>query len=150
MKRIVVITLAVAVPVFLSTRVVFPPSADEPEPQGVQLPLLMGVGVFEALALGLAVAMLVAAPTVIRSLDEGYRPSAWVLTGVAAWLLGNWWVHDNLHRVVGMNLDGLIALEYGFHVTLMLGGGAAVVALAHLARLVGRNADTGQSVNASR
>jgi len=149
MKRILIITLAVAAPVFLSTRAIFPPPAHGPQPQGIQLPLFIGIGVFEALALGFAVATLISAPRIISGLEPEYRVPAWVLTGTASWLLGNWWVHDNLHMVVGMDFGGLLALEYSFHVTLMLAGAAAVAALARLARLVrARHGHSRQPVNA--
>jgi hypothetical protein len=38
------------------------------------------------------------------------------------WLLGNWWAHDSLHQHVGMHLDGLLRIEYGFHITLIIAG----------------------------
>jgi hypothetical protein len=43
-----------------------------------------------------------------------------------AWLLMNWWAHDGLHQHVGMNLHGLLWIEYGFHFTLIIS--AVVVA----------------------
>lgn len=135
MKRVVIITLAVAAPVFLSTRAIFPPPAHGPQPQGLQIALFMGVGAAEALSLGLAVALLVSAPRVIRGLPPSSRRPAGVVTAVAAAWLGNWWIHDNLHMVVGMDIPGLLALEYGFHVTLMAASACAVWALARLARL---------------
>jgi hypothetical protein len=39
-----------------------------------------------------------------------------------AWFLISWWPHDSLHKHVGLNYDGLLAIEYGFHVTLILAG----------------------------
>mgnify|MGYP000870974538 CR=1 FL=1 len=34
----------------------------------------------------------------------------------------NWWPHDSLHIHIGMDLGGLLALEYVFHITLMVAG----------------------------
>ena len=42
--------------------------------------------------------------------------------------MGNWWMHDNLHVHTGLNIPGLLAIEYGFHVTL----GVAGLVLAYL------------------
>jgi len=39
-----------------------------------------------------------------------------------AWLLFNWWPHDSLHIYNGMNLAGLLVIEYVFHITLMIAG----------------------------
>ena len=44
------------------------------------------------------------------------------------WYLVNWWPHDNLHLLIGVNnLWGLLWIEYGFHFTMMVA--AAVLAL---------------------
>lgn len=37
-----------------------------------------------------------------------------------SWLLISWWPHDNLHLHNGMNLQGLLYIEYGFHLTLII------------------------------
>ncbi len=36
------------------------------------------------------------------------------------WFLVSWWPHDNLHIHNGMDLQGLLYIEYGFHVTLIV------------------------------
>ncbi len=36
------------------------------------------------------------------------------------WMLVSWWPHDNLHVHNGMNLQGLLYIEYGFHLTLII------------------------------
>jgi hypothetical protein len=38
------------------------------------------------------------------------------------WFLVSWWPHDNMHIHNGNDLQGLLYIEYGFHVTLMAGG----------------------------
>jgi hypothetical protein len=35
------------------------------------------------------------------------------------WFLVSWWPHDNLHLHNGFDLQGLLYIEYGFHVTLI-------------------------------
>lgn len=135
MKRALIITVAVAIPVFLSTRLIFPLPEDGPQPRGIQVPLFIGLGVAEALALGLAVATAVSARRLIKRMPKADRVPAWLLVLATIWVLGNWWVHDNLHIMVGEDITGLLAIEYGFHVTLILAGAAAVAAFARLARL---------------
>jgi hypothetical protein len=58
------------------------------------------------------------------------RERAVIIYLSTVWLLGNWWVHDALHIVNGMNPTGLLKIEYGFHVTLILAGAALAYALA--------------------
>lgn len=135
MKRTLTITLAVAIPVFLSTRLIFPLPEHGPQPEGIQLPLFILLGAFEALALGLAVAVLVSARRLIERLPRVERGQAWVLAIGLTWFLGNWWLHDNLHLQVGEHVPGLLALEYGFHATMIGAGAAMVVASVRLARV---------------
>jgi hypothetical protein len=39
-----------------------------------------------------------------------------------AWFLVNWWPHDSLHRVIGLDWSRLLLVEYGFHLPLLLAG----------------------------
>ena len=38
------------------------------------------------------------------------------------WLSVSWWPHGHLHQVVGENLEELLYIEYGFHVTAIIAG----------------------------
>jgi hypothetical protein len=58
--------------------------------------------------------------------------------------LGNWWLHDGLHMVVGMHVGGLLAIEYGFQVTLIIAALALTWALAKMAQ--SRGAETTRRV----
>ena len=98
------------------------PSADFPQPTDAQLPLFILLNVAEALAFGLGISFLIFG----YPLTQSILPASNRLTLGAhlsiAWLLLNWWPHDSLHVANGMNLNGLLAIEYGFHVTLMVAG----------------------------
>jgi hypothetical protein len=135
MRKTVLIMLAVAVPAFLAAPLLFPVSADVPEPSSGQMPLFLLLSVVESLALGLAVAIAVRAPRVIRLLPAPEQRPATVATVAAVWFLGNWWVHDGLHMMAGLHIGRLLAIEYAFHVTLMVAGAALVGALGRLAGL---------------
>jgi len=80
------------------------------------------LNVAESLAFGLGVAFLIFGYPLVRAIS----PASELLTRLAhvsiAWLLLNWWPHDSLHIANGHNIPGLIAIEYGFHITLMLAG----------------------------
>lgn len=98
------------------------PPADSPMPTGAQLPLFILLNIAEGLAFGLGIAFLVFGYPVVRAI----APASTGLTRAAhlsiAWLLSNWWPHDGLHIHNGMNWGGLLGIEYGFHVTLMIAG----------------------------
>ena len=134
--KFIAVVAVVAIPAFVLAPMLFPSPADMPAPTGVQLPLFIGLGVFEAIAMGLAVAVLLFGGAWFQNLfSSPARVRAAHLSVV--WFLGNWWVHDNLHIVNGMNLGGLLAIEYAFHVTLMIAGAALVWALAGQAQRQG-------------
>jgi hypothetical protein len=118
-----VITVSVAVPAMALGPVFFPASSDWPVPEGRQLLLLGGFAAIEALALGLAVAFLVLGWPIVRRIVGPSRPPTLAAYLATAWLLGNWWLHDNLHLTNGANINGLIAIEYAFHATLIVAGG---------------------------
>jgi hypothetical protein len=58
-------------------------------------------------------------PSARRSPEPGKTTAALL---AITWVTGSWWLHDNLHMHVGMNLPGLMAIEYGFHFTVGLAG----------------------------
>ena len=98
------------------------PSPDAPAAVGIQVPLFMILGIVEALAFGLGVSFLFFG----RSLLKAQGTASESLTRGAhlaiSWLLLNWWAHDSLHLHNGMRLNGLLMIEYGFHVTLIIAG----------------------------
>src|SRR5439155_1729970 len=97
------------------------PDPTVPLATGVQIPLFMFLGLTEAVGLGLAVSLLLYGSAVLRDapVSPGLaRATQWSI----AWFLGNWWAHDSLHLHNGLNLRGLLGIEYGFHVTLLIAG----------------------------
>lgn len=99
------------------------PPADSPVPTGAQLPFFVLLNIAEAITFGLGVSFLVFGYGVV----EAVAPASPRLTRAAhlsiVWLLANWWPHDSLHISNGVNLNGLLGIEYGFHITLMIAGG---------------------------
>ncbi len=122
-----VVTLVLAVIAFLASPNgplggFWRPSADFPQPADAQLPLFILLNVAEALAFGLGISFLIFGYPLTQSIlpaSNGLTLGAYLSI---AWLLSNWWPHDSLHVANGMNLNGLLAIEYGFHVTLMVAG----------------------------
>jgi hypothetical protein len=99
-----------------------PDTSGFPEPQGGQLALLILLNLAEVLTFGLGVSFLLFG----RPMIQGLLPKAKGLVTAThlsvAWILFSWWPHDSLHMAAGSNLNALIAIEYGFHITVMLAG----------------------------
>lgn len=95
------------------------PDPMDPSPTSAQLPFFIVLNVIEAVSFASAVALLIfyfPKKAFLNLTIKQTRLSFFSLL----WLLGNWWAHDSLHLHNGMNLQGLLYIEYGFHVTLIL------------------------------
>ncbi|MGH9166250.1 MAG: hypothetical protein ACRD02_00200 [Acidimicrobiia bacterium] len=114
---------------------IWPPTVElNPPPGGAQLGLFMLLGAIESLAFGAGVAFLLLGRKPLRRLFGPRRAGLATATHLAVfWLLWSWWLHDGLHMVVGLQARGLLAIEYAFHVTLILAGGILAYGLATLA-----------------
>jgi len=118
------VTVVVGIVSFVITPAIWPPPANL-DPGGY-LPLFILLSAFESLAFGLGVAFLVFGfPVIARA--QGSQPLNLAAYLSVGWFLVNWWPHDNLHKIVQLNIPRLLAVEYGFHVTLILAGAILVL-----------------------
>jgi hypothetical protein len=111
------------------------PSPDFPAPTPGQIPLFILLNIFEAVTFGLGVSFLFFGLPLVRAIPVASLSLTRLAHLSISWLLLNWWPHDSLHVFNGHNMAGLLAIEYGFHVTLMLAG--AVLAVFFLKALRG-------------
>lgn len=103
-------------------------------PTATQGILLLGVTFMESVGMGLAVAFLALGWSYTKRTFAG-RPRLAALVHVSVvWILGNFWLHDNLHMVNGVNIDGIIAIDYAFHSAIMLASIVAIYGIIELAR----------------
>ena len=122
-----VVTLVLAAIAFLASPngplgAFWRPSPAFPQPSDAQLPLFILLNVAEALAFGLGIAFLIFGYPLMQTIaPASKRLTFWAFLSIA-WLLFNWWPHDSLHVANGINLSGLLVIEYVFHVTLMVAG----------------------------
>jgi len=125
--KVLAVTLAFALVAFITSPNAplghfWAPAMDMPMPTATQLPLFIVLNAAETLTFGLGVAFLVFGFPALRAI----APASPALTRAAhlsiAWLLINWWPHDSLHVHNGMELGGLLVIEYVFHLTLMISG----------------------------
>ena len=116
------VTLVLAIPAFLTGPIIWPPADMGVEPTAGQLPFFIFLAVFEAITLGLGVSFLLFGLPVVRRISAGSKLRAWAMYLSIGWLMVSWWPHNNLHMATGMDLQGLLYIEYGFHLTLMIAG----------------------------
>ncbi|MDD5068199.1 MAG: hypothetical protein PHS53_00725 [Candidatus Pacebacteria bacterium] len=134
--KVIIVTLVLTVITFLLARVIWPDMMGAPVPTSFQLPFFIIVAIVEDIAFGLGVSFLLFGyKSVKNAMPEAKRGALATYISIA-WLLMNWWPHDNLHRVNGMNLSGLIKIDIGFHITLIV---AAIIVAVYFLRAVKRN-----------
>lgn len=96
--------------------------SENPTPQGIQMALFILLTVIQSLAFGFGFAFLLFGRDTVRSLLPAEGGLSLAVYLAIAWSLLSWWPHSNLHQAHNPdNVSGLLAIEYGFHVTLILG-----------------------------
>lgn len=123
--KVLIVTLVLGVLAFLAEPngplgAFWAPDPTVPQAVGAQVPLFIALGGVEALALGLGVAFLLFGYSAIQTGTSKRLARAAHLS--IAWFLMNWWAHDSLHLHIGFRLNALLAVEYGFHFTLIIAG----------------------------
>ena len=93
-----------------------------PEPSPAQLPFFVILQVVTCLTFGLGISFLVFGWPVVRMVSAGWKLRAWAMYLSIGWLLVSWWPHGHLHQHNGHDVQGLLYIEYGFHVAPMLAG----------------------------
>lgn len=109
----------VAVPAFLLFPLIFTPS-EEMQPTPGQIPFFMVLGAVEALLLGAGVAFVIFARKYVREVDPTHRMHAWAAYLTLAWLMLQWYPHGGLHVANGPNMQGILLIDYGFHLPLFI------------------------------
>lgn len=92
-------------------------------PDGIQRVLFMLLTAIQAFAFGFGIAFLFFGRRAVNSFLQAEGSLSLAVYLAISWSLLSWWPHSNLHQTLNPeNLGGLLAIEYGFHVTLILGG----------------------------
>jgi hypothetical protein len=131
--KVTFVTLLFTIPAFLTGHIIWPP-APGTSPGATLLPFFILLSLLEALSFGLGMAFLVYGWPSMRTLAGGSKRMTYTMFVSIAWFLLSWWPHDNLHLHNGLNLQGLLFIEYGFHVTLMLAGAVLAFCFVRLLR----------------
>ena len=102
---------------------IWPAPAIDVTPTSTQLAFLLLYDAIAALAFGFGIAYLVFGWRYVREVFGHVRRNLAILVHVCIfWIIWQEWVHYHLHTIVGMDLTGLILIEYGFHATVLLAG----------------------------
>jgi hypothetical protein len=118
-KYIAALTLGLGVPAFFLSRIIWPDPLGATAPPAGLIPFLIVPSVAECLAFGAGVAFMVAAGrTLVAAPGSGRLAFAAYVS--AGWALVSWWPHSNLHRV-NTSLQGLVLIDWTFHLTLIAG-----------------------------
>lgn len=134
--KVLIVTLIFGIPAFLTGHMIWPPDPMSPAPTAAQLPFFMFLGVMESLVFGLGVSFIIFGYPLVKRIAPENRAFGWLVFIAISWLLVSWWPHDNLHTHNGMNLQGLLYIEYLFHGTLMIVG--LILGLAFLRVVTGK------------
>jgi hypothetical protein len=118
--KVLAVTVLVAAPAMILGPVIWPPADFGPEPTGSQLPFFLLLALMESILLGLGISFLAFGLPVVRRISADSKFRAWAMYLSIGWLMVSWWPHDNLHMHTGIDLQKLLYIEYGFHVTLMV------------------------------
>jgi hypothetical protein len=132
--KMLLVTMAFGIPAFLAGPVLWPPAEGMMSPTAGQLPFFVVLAAIEAFVFGLGVAFVIFGLPLTRTIAKGSPSLTWAMFLSVAWLLLSWWPHDNLHIHNGSDMHGLLLIEYGFHVTLMVSGLALAYCFMQLLR----------------
>lgn len=111
-----VIVLVLAAATLVSGPKIWPPSPDM-SPTPSQLPFFMFLAGLESLVFSLGVVFILTGWPLISKAGGKGATAAYI---AISWMLVSWWPHDNMHIHNGMNMAGLLVIEYTFHFTLMI------------------------------
>ena len=116
------LALPLAVISFFLSHVLWPESASGMTPTSSQVPFFIFLAALESVSFGIGVAFAIFGwPRLVGILPEDRALSLAAFIAIT-WMLVSWWPHDNMHRVNGMDMAGLLRIEYLFHLTLILSG----------------------------
>ena len=117
-----IITTLIAVPALFLGPVIFPPADVGVEPTAAQIPFFIFLGLTDALLLGLGVSFLIFGYPVLRKVSPDSKARAWAMYLSIGYLTVSWWPHLNMHAHNGMDLHGLLVIDFLFHLPLEIAG----------------------------
>lgn len=102
--------------------VLFPPAEGGPEPTVGQLPYFLFLGASDAILLGLGISFLLFGYPMLRKVSPDSKARAWAMYLSIGYLVVSWWRHLGMHASNGLDLQGLLYIDYIFHLPLEVVG----------------------------
>ena len=118
--KVLLVSVLVAIPAFILGPIIWPPAERSPSPTTTQLPYLLFLNLVQATVLGLGVAFLAFGLSVMRRISPDSKVKAWATYLSIAYLMVSWWPHINMHVHNGTELQGMIYIDYLFHLPSMI------------------------------
>jgi hypothetical protein len=112
--------------------VIFPPADVGEEPTAGQMPYFLFLALTDAVLLGLGVSFLLFGFPVMRQVSPDSRLRAWAMYLAIGYLMVSWWPHLNMHAHNGTDLQGLLFIDFTFHLPLEVAGVALALAFISL------------------
>jgi hypothetical protein len=120
--KVLSVTVLAAVPAFVLGPIIWPPAEGSPSPTATQIPFLLFLNLVQAIVLGLGVSFLAFGLPLMRRISPDSKVRAWAMYLSIAYLMVSWWPHINMHVHNGPdNLQGMIYIDYLFHLPSMIG-----------------------------
>jgi hypothetical protein len=119
--KVTLVTVVLGIAAMALGPILWPITEGGPQPTAGQLVFFILLEAIQSLAFGLGVSFLLFGLPTMRRASPNSKLMGWAMYLSIGWLLVSWWPHSHLHQVVGENLQGLLYIEYGFHVTLIIG-----------------------------
>ena len=132
--KFLIVIVVIGIPAFMAGPMIWHPSPDI-APTAGQMPFFMLLSLVESLFFGFSIAFIAFGWSLVKKASQPGK-FAKARFAAIAWLLISWWPLDNLHISNGMNTQGLLYIDYGFHMTLMLAG--IVLAYSFITMMMGQ------------
>ena len=85
-----------------------------------QLPFFIALSVIESVVFGIGISFIVLSWPFLKRFNQLSRKLTFATYLAISWLLVSWWPHDNFHMQNGLYLQGLLYIDYVFHVTIII------------------------------
>jgi hypothetical protein len=118
--KVLVVTVLVAILAFMLGPIIWPPAEGSPSPTAAQIPFLLFLSLVQATVLGLGVSFLAFGLPVMRRVSPESKVRTWAMYLSIAYLMISWWPHTNMHVHNGTELQGMIYIDYLFHLPSMI------------------------------
>ena len=120
--KVTLVTVVLGVAAMALGPILWPMAEGGAQPTAGQLVFFIALEAIQSLTFGLGISFLLFGLPTVRSASPNSSLMAWAMYLSIGWLLVSWWPHGHLHQVVGENFQGLLYIEYGFHVTAIIAG----------------------------